>query len=216
MLGYTVEERLGRLQRKVAVLEIQLREIEAAQQNAAAEYAAEGPNIARSCWPCRARLETMKMFAAVHRECVECCGVRYTRVRVKMLGAARARRWSATAPVACVECGARLPWPALHRPVDRARFYREREQEKMVLNLLRGLTTKGTPRVRQFLSREEDQQRRLERYHRRAAARMAQGLTSRGTVRKRRPNGPKMSEVESAWKELRATMTLRSMEMEAA
>ena len=49
-----------------------------------------------------------------------------------------------------------------------------------------GLTVKGQPRVREFLSAAEDKRRRLARWHERSTARVKRGLTTRGTPKKTR------------------------------
>lgn len=71
---------------------------------------------------------------------------------------------------------------------------------------LAGLTSHGTPRLRETISRAEDKARRLARYHARARARAKAGLTTRGTERRYRP---RINQVELAYREMRESLNIQ-------
>lgn len=141
-------------------------------------------------------------------ETVQCCGQWYRRWRFAGVVLAdghrkRSSRWSGNHAKRCVKCGELLPW-MINYEKPKTSASRRYWQRKSLRNLQLGLRTNGKPFVRVLLSKEESLQRRRERWLRLSHRRIAAGLTSRGTVRKKQNRRAR----EQAWRTLRNEMQL--------
>jgi hypothetical protein len=98
----------------------------------------------------------------------------------------------------CWKCGKLIPW-------ENARYH-----NRVAANKNNGLTAHGSARVRVFFTGDQRAKKNRDKFNRLSKARVAKGLTTRGTspvYRKR------ISDQERAWGELRAAMNIKAPEI---
>jgi hypothetical protein len=122
-----------------------------------------------------------------------CCGIHYKRWR--MIGH---HFHPNTIDKTCLICDKLIPW-------ENARYH-----NRAAKNRENGMTAHGTPKVKVHFTGDQRAEKNREKFRRLTKTRAQMNLTSRGTARIYRP---RISQKETAWKELRASMGIQVPDM---
>lgn len=160
---------------------------------------------------------------------LRCCGLIYRRWR--FVG----KHFPDSFPEKCCVCEGHLNWPVNYRAHDRKADARELARDRSVKFLAEGLTTNGQPRQRHpnFFNRAEvscatrlaemkSKQRAhirtrvLKNYHLRSQRLAKQGLTTRGTKRKRAAGLYQPTPLDQSWQQLRSEINVGRVSWEDA